>query len=100
MFSENSYAEHVKSSTNANAFAHSFGKWRTHVDGVNRELPQLKREEIRVADVAINSCQLMNVLANFLFAANKPWRGKHLIQRASKVDAYFSWQGTPPPIFF
>lgn len=83
-------AKRIKSSTNANAFAKAFGKWDLHVGSINKELQRLKCEPVSVADVAINSCQLMNVLANFLFAANTSWRAKHWIVRASKVDAYFA----------
>ena len=76
MFDETSEAGRVKSGTNANAFAQAFGAWQTHVAGVNAELRRLRCREIAVADLAINSCQVMNVFANFLFGANKSWRGK------------------------
>lgn len=90
MFDETSEAGRVKSGTDANAFAQAFGAWQTHVAGVNAELRRLRCREIAVADLAINSCQVMNVFANFLFGANKSWRGKNVIQRAPKVTTYFA----------
>lgn len=91
MFSDNTEAaKRIKGRINAKIFAPAFGKWNLHVARVNKELPQLRCEPVSVADVAINSCQLMNVLANFLFPASASWRAKNLIQRASKVDACFA----------
>ena len=57
---------------------------------MNAELRRLRCREIAVADLAINSCQVMNVFANFLFGANKSWRGKNVIQCAPKVTTYFA----------
>ena len=90
MFDETSEAGRVRSRTNANAFAQAFGAWQTHVDGVNAELRRLKCREIAVDDVAINSCQIMNVFANFVFGAQKSWRVKNVIERSLKVDRYFA----------
>lgn len=75
----------VQSSTNANDFARLFGRWHLHKLEVNKHLESLGCKPISVEDLAINSCQLMNVLQNFCFGHTKGWRAKAKIEQGPQV---------------